>query len=356
MERVYNFSAGPAALPLEVLQQAQAELLNWQNLGYSVMEVSHRTPMFQDVVDESESLLRELLKVPEDYRILFLSSSARAQFSAIPMNLLGSNQDVDFLITGFWSKVASIEAQKYGNVNVVAEYQESDLLTIPPIETWQLNPKAQYFYYTGNETIEGIEFFQPPNVNDVPLVCDMTSNFLAYPIDISRFGLIFAGCQKNAGIAGLTIVIVRKDLVDQQAIVPLVFDYKKQIQLNSLLVTPPVFPWYITLLLLRWLKGQGGVSAMEKINHQKSTMLYDIIDNNPIYQSKVDQSCRSRMNITFNLPTPEDELKFLNLAEQKNLYFLKGHAVKGGIRASIYNGVSLEAVKALAAFMSSFKL
>ncbi len=355
MNRIHNFGAGPAALPEEVLLQAQQELLNWQNRGYSIMEVSHRSEMFAEIVNESEANLRRLLNIPANYQVLFLGGGARMQFAAIPMNILADHKSIDVIVTGYWSKLAAIEAQKYCQVNIAATSEPQQYKSIPDPNTWQLTHDSAYVYYTANETIEGVEFHDIPQVSTAPLVSDMTSNILAYPIDVSRYGLIFASCQKNIGIAGLTLVIVRDDLIQKpMSITPLAYHYKSQAACQSLLTTPPTFAWYMTNLMLRWLLEQGGLNAMAEINKRKAQRLYHIIDQYDCYQNEIDARYRSRMNVTFSLKNKLLEEQFLAQAEQQQLYFLQGHSVKGGIRASLYNGVSEKAVDCLADFMTDF--
>ncbi|MCW5588627.1 MAG: 3-phosphoserine/phosphohydroxythreonine transaminase [Legionellales bacterium] len=356
MHRVHNFSAGPAALPLSVLEKMQAELLDWQGRGYSVMEMGHRTPMFREIVDQSERDLRELMHIPKDYSVLFLPGGARVQFAMLPMNLSANYPCIDFIETGFWSQTAIAEAKRYANVNIVASSKQDHYSYIPARDTWQLNPNAAYCYYTANETIEGVEFYDIPDVGDIPLVCDMTSNILARPIEVSRFGVIFAGAQKNAGIAGLTLVIIRNDLLQRQKLphTPSVFDYALEAEKSSLLITPPTFSWYVTSLVLNWLKEQGGLEAIAKINQQKSDLLYQIIDEYDCYTNPIQKQCRSRSNVVFRLANAELEHQFLQQAEARDLFFLKGHAVSGGIRASLYNAVPLETVQILAEFMREF--
>jgi phosphoserine aminotransferase len=351
--RVFNFAAGPAALPLEVLQQIQDELFNWQDTGVSLMELSHRSKQFMQLAEASEQLIRDLLAVPSNYKVLFLGGSARVHFSMIPMNILGGKRTADYIDTGFWSKIAITEAQKYCTVNTAISSSEDN---IPPESRWQLTPNAAYVYYTANETIDGIEFQHIPQCAHAPLVSDMTSNFLAYPLDVSKFGIIFAGTQKNIGIGGLSVVIIRDDLLDKaMPHTPMAYDYRLQAEKKSLLTTPPTFPWYVTYLMLQWIKAQGGLNAMAEINQRKAKKLYQVIDNSALYQNAIHAECRSRMNVVFTLADSALDSRFLEEAGQRGLQYLKGHRCKGGMRASIYNGVSEQGVDNLIEFMQQFE-
>lgn len=355
MTRAYNFCAGPAALPEIVLKQAQNELLDWQGHGTSVMEISHRGAAFEALAAEAENDLRLLLKVPEHYHILFLPAGATVQFSMIPLNLLGTKKKADYVHTGHWSQKAIKEAGRYCDVNVVAS-SAPDFLTIPNSAEWRLDPSAAYLHYTSNETIAGVEFDQIPPVESVPLVVDMSSNILAEPLDVSRFGLIYASAQKNIGAAGLSIVIVRDDLLHYASpLTPTVFHYKTQAAQHSMANTPPTYNWYLAGLVFKWLLAQGGLSAIAKINQQKAAVLYEAIDKSQLYVNHVDKRYRSKMNVPFYLKRPELLSEFLNQANEARLLYLKGHALVGGVRASIYNAVPLEAVQALIAFMKAFE-
>ncbi|NRB39640.1 MAG: 3-phosphoserine/phosphohydroxythreonine transaminase [Pseudomonadales bacterium] len=354
MARVHNFCAGPAALPLEVLEQAQKEILNWQNAGLSVMEMSHRSPEIVSIANAAEADLRELLNISDDYAVLFLQGGASSQFSAIPLNMLGEGKTADYINTGQWSKKAIKEAKRYGNINVAASSEDDNFASIPSFDSWNLSKDAAYLHYTPNETIGGVEFFWTPEV-DVPLVVDMSSTILSRPIDVSKFGMIYAGAQKNIGPAGLTIVIVRKDLIGHAAeITPTMLDWKTADDNDSMYNTPPTYAIYLAGLVFKWLKKQGGLEAMEKINRKKAEKLYSYIDNSGFYANPVEIASRSLMNIPFTLKDAELDKAFLVGAEEKGLLNLKGHRSVGGMRASIYNAVSEASVDALIAYMQEF--
>ncbi|XP_013867184.1 phosphoserine aminotransferase [Austrofundulus limnaeus] len=360
-KHIINFSPGPAKLPQSVLFQAQKELLDYSGLGFSVLEMSHRSSDFNKILNKAESLLRELLNIPDNYKVLFLQGGGSGQFSAVPLNLIGLKEDrcADYLVTGTWSSKAAKEAEKYGKVNIVHPKLDS-YTRIPDPSTWTLNPSASYVYYCCNETVHGVEYNFTPETNGVVLVSDMSSNFLSRPVDVSKFGLIFAGAQKNVGCAGVTVVIVREDLLGHtQKECPIVLDYKVQAEMNSLYNTPPCFSIYIMALVLEWIKNNGGSAAMETLNKQKSSMIYDIIDSsNGFYVCPVDKSCRSRMNLPFRVGKKEGdealEKKFLEGASKRGMISLKGHRSVGGIRASLYNAVTLEDTEALAGYMREF--
>ncbi|XP_017267736.1 phosphoserine aminotransferase [Kryptolebias marmoratus] len=360
-KHIINFGPGPAKLPQSVLFQVQKELLNYSGLGISVLEMSHRSSDFNKILNKTEGLLRELLNIPDNYKVLLLQGGGSGQFSAIPLNLIGLKEDrcADYLVTGTWSARAAKEAEKYGKINVVHPKLDS-YTKIPDPSTWTLNPSASYVYYCCNETVHGVEFNFTPETNGVVLVCDMSSNFLSRPVDISKFGLIFAGAQKNVGCAGVTVVIVREDLLGHtQKECPIVLDYKVQAEMNSLYNTPPCFSIYIMALVLEWIKNNGGSSAMEVLNKRKSSMIYDIINSsNNFFVCPVDASCRSRMNVPFRVGKKEGdealEKKFLEGAIKRGMISLKGHRSVGGIRASLYNAVTLEDTEALADYMREF--
>ncbi|MEE9452643.1 MAG: 3-phosphoserine/phosphohydroxythreonine transaminase [Gammaproteobacteria bacterium] len=355
MARVYNFGAGPAALPEEVLLQAQEEMLDWQSLGMSVMEVSHRGQNFKDLLQRAEQDLRDLLAIPDDYRVLFLTGPARSQFAMIPSNLLGEKTTADYIDTGMWSHAAIAEGQHFCQVNVAASSESKCYKTIPSQDEWQLNSEAAYCYYTTNETVGGVEFHAIPQVGEVPLVADMTSTLLSRPLDISKFGLIYAGAQKNFGPAGLTVVIVRDDLLDKAVrTTPSVFNYALQAKSQSLYCTPATFACYISGLVFRWIKQQGGLDAMATLNARKSTKLYEFIDNHDFYQNDIDPNYRSWMNIPFTLADEGLNEVFLEEAQVQDLYALKGHRSVGGMRASIYNGMPEAGVDILISFMDEF--
>jgi len=356
MSRVYNFSAGPAALPEPVLEQARDELLDWKGLGRSVMEISHRGPDFRDMAAESEADLRELLAIPTNYRVLFLAGGAQVEFSMVPLNLLGEKNSADYLITGHWSEVARAEAERYCRTNIVASGAENDFTSIPDTAVWECDPDAAYLHYTPNETIHGVEFDKVPRVESAPLVADMTSSILSRPLDVGRLGVIYAGAQKNVGPAGLGLVIIREDLLDRGlSITPKVFQYKRQAEADSLANTPPTFAWYVAGLVFKWLKERGGLAAVEAVNRRKAARLYETIDGSGgFYRNPVDPDCRSLMNVPFTLADPSLEEVFLREAESNGLYALKGHPAVGGLRASIYNAMPEAGVDALVAFMKHF--
>jgi len=352
--RVFNFAAGPAALPLEVLEQARDEMTDWHGSGMSVMEISHRSKAFIAVAEQAESDLRELLGIPGDYKVLFMQGGATGQFAAIPMNLAPAGSNVDYLNTGAWSKKAIGEARHYCNVNVAADAAGTNYTSVPARSDWKLTPGAAYLHYTPNETIGGVEFPFVPQV-DAPLVADMSSTILSRPIDVSRFGLIYAGAQKNIGPSGLCVVIVREDLLGHaRAGTPSVWDYKAMADDGSMLNTPPTFAWYFAGLVFKWLKRHGGLAAAAERNRAKAELLYATIDNSGFYRNPVDPSCRSWMNVPFILPDPALDKPFLADADSAGLMNLKGHQLVGGMRASLYNATTIDAVRALSEFMLEF--
>lgn len=356
MRRVYNFSAGPAALPEPVLQRARAELLDWDCTGMSVMEVSHRSAEFIAVAARAEADLRELLDVPDQYRVLFLQGGATLQFAAVPLNLASAESTVDYVITGSWGKKAQGEAARYAKVNVAADAAGDGYTKIPDPATWAVSDDATYLHYTPNETIAGVEFHTVPEVSDAPLVVDMSSTILSRPIDVSRFGLIYAGAQKNVGPAGLTIVIVREDLLGHaRAETPSVVNYQIMADTDSMSNTPPTFAWYVSGLVFEWLKEQGGLAAIAALNERKASKLYAAIDTSDFYSNPVARECRSLMNVPFTLADPALDERFLKDAQAAGLMNLKGHRSVGGMRASLYNAVSESAVDALLAFMAEFE-
>ncbi len=355
MSRVYNFSAGPAMIPPAVLQQAQQEFLDWHGSGMNIMEMSHRGKEFTDVAQRAEASLRRLMTIPDNYKVLFLQGGATAQFSAIPMNLLRGKTSADYFNTGQWSKKAIAEAARYCDVNIVATSEDKKFTTIPDPASWKLNPDAAYVHYTANETIDGLEFDHIPDTGDVPLVVDLSSTILSRPIDVTRFGLIYAGAQKNIGPAGLTLVIVRDDLIGQTiAGTPITFDYKVQADNDSMYNTPPTYALYLAGLVFDWLLGLGGLTAISDINERKANKLYDYIDQSAFYHNPVDKPYRSWMNIPFTLSNPALDNDFLAGAKDAHLLALKGHRSVGGMRASIYNAMPEEGVDALIAFMTEF--
>ncbi|XP_071941565.1 phosphoserine aminotransferase-like [Antedon mediterranea] len=359
-QRVINFAAGPAKLPEEVLLTAQREMMNYSGLGVSIMELSHRSAEFGKIMNKVEQDYRDLLDIPDNYKVLFLPGGGTGQFSAVPMNILNGGT-ADYIVTGSWSAKALKEAQKYGKVQEVFKKPKA-YTGIPSHDTWNLNPDAKYLYYCNNETVHGVEFQQTPyTLPNVPLVCDSSSNMLSRPIDVAKHGLIYAGAQKNMGCAGVTAVIVREDLVGTSIPeCPIILDYKTQVGMNSLYNTPPVYSIYIMGLVFEWVKKQGGVKVMEERSIKKSNLLYDVIDNSEnFYCCPVDVSARSRMNITYRIGGPggneELEKKFVEEAKKQGMVSLKGHRSVGGIRASLYNATTIEETMKLAEFMSEFK-
>jgi phosphoserine aminotransferase len=353
---IYNFSAGPAVLPKEVLQQAQAELCDWHGSGMSVMEMSHRGKEYMGIQAQAEADLRELLAIPPNYKVLFLQGGASQQFAMVPLNLLRGRKSADYLNTGAWSKKAISEGKKFGAVNVVATGEDRNFSYIPAFETWKRDSEAAYLHYTPNETIGGVEFNWVPETEGVPLVADMSSSILSRPVDVSKFGLIYAGAQKNIGPAGLTIVIVREDLVGETLPgTPTMLDYKIHADNDSMYNTPPTYSIYIAGLVFQWLKKNGGIAAMEQVNIAKARLLYDAIDaSNGFYSCPTAMSDRSRMNVPFTLKDAALDGDFLKQADAHGLLQLKGHRSVGGMRASIYNAMPLEGVQTLVGFMNQF--
>jgi phosphoserine aminotransferase len=354
--RVFNFAPGPATLPVEVLEQVRDELLDWQGSGCSVMEVSHRGKAFMAVAQEAEALLRELLSVPASYRVLFVQGGATSQFAAVPLNLARADSTVDYLNTGHWSLKALREAQRFtARVNVAADESASSYNTVPAPAGMRLTADAAYVHYTPNETIGGVEFPYIPETGGVPLVADMSSTLLSRPLEVAKFGLIYAGAQKNIGPAGLTVVIVREDLTGRaRPGTPAVWDYQAVAQEGSMLNTPATFAWYVAGLVLRWLKGQGGLAAMAARNRAKAQLLYETIDTSGFYRNPVAVNCRSWMNVPFTLADPRLDEQFLGGARAAGLANLAGHRSVGGMRASLYNALPLAGVEALVAFMREF--
>lgn len=356
MTRIFNFSAGPAVLPQEVLQQARDELLDWHGSGMSVMEMSHRGKEFMSIAAQTEADLRELLGVPANYKVLFLQGGASSQFSMVPMNLLRGKTSADYVNTGEWSKKAIKEAKRYCSVNIAASSEDKNFSYAPTQDRWTLNKDAAYVHYTPNETIGGVEFHWVPETNGVPLVADMSSNILSKPIAVDKYALIYAGAQKNIGPAGLTIVIVRDDMLGQTlAGTPTMFDYKVAADNESMYNTPPTFAMYIAGLVFQLLKRKGGLAAMEKVNVAKATLLYDYLDSTEFYACPTAKENRSRMNIPFTLHDAALDEAFLKGAKEAGLLQLKGHRSVGGMRASIYNAMPIEGVQALVSYMQAFE-
>jgi phosphoserine aminotransferase len=353
---IYNFSAGPAVLPKEVLQQAQAELVDWHGSGMSVMEMSHRGKEYMGIHARAEADLRELMGIPSNYRILFLQGGAHLQFSMIPLNLMRGKLSADYVNTGEWSKKAITEAKKFIQVNEVISNIDKNCTYVPDFKSWKLDKNAAYVHYTTNETIGGVEFNWMPDTGKVPLVADMSSNILSRPYDVSKFGLIYAGAQKNIGPAGVALVIVREDLLGHaDPRLPTMLDYKIHADGDSMYNTPPTFAIYMAGLVFQWLKKNGGVAAMERVNIAKAELLYETIDDsNGFYVCPVAKDDRSRMNVPFRTRDAALDAEFIRQAEACGLLQLKGHRLTGGMRASIYNAMSLAGVQALAGFMDEF--
>lgn len=355
MNRVYNFAAGPSMMPEEALQTAAREMLDYRGTGMSVMEMSHRSAMYQEIFDETEALVRELMGVPENYSVLFLQGGATGQFAAIPLNLL--SRSADYIDSGNFAHGALVEAQKYGSVRCVASSREENYASIPAWNPADFDPEADYFYITTNNTIFGTRYASLPETGRVPLVADMSSNILSEVYDVSRFGVIYAGAQKNIGPAGLTLVIVRKDLLGRaRKDCPKILNWTVMDEKGSMLNTPPTYAIYMAGLCMKWLKKQGGVAAIEKVNIEKSDLLYALLDESAFYRPKAAPASRSRMNVTFTTPSPELDAKFVKEAAAQGLVSLKGHRLTGGIRASIYNAMPMEGVRALADFMKKFEM
>ncbi|MDE2080930.1 MAG: 3-phosphoserine/phosphohydroxythreonine transaminase [Burkholderiales bacterium] len=356
MTRVFNFSAGPAALPEPVLRQAAEEMLDWHGSGMSVMEMSHRGREFIAIAAEAESLLRQLMAIPAHYKVLFMQGGAIAENAIVPMNLLRGHAGADYIDTGEWSKKSIQEARKYGRVNVAASAADSGYTTIPPRQTWRLDPGAAYVHICSNETIGGVEYPDAPDVGAVPLVADMSSSILSRPVDVTKYGALYAGAQKNIGPAGLTIVVVREDLIGQAlSITPSAFDYKTVADNESMYNTPPTYAIYIAGLVFKWLKDQGGLVAMEAHNRAKAALLYDYLDRTAFYRSPVARDCRSLMNVPFKLKDDALDAAFLKGAEERGMVQLKGHRSVGGMRASLYNAMPIAGVQALVAYMQEFE-
>ena len=355
MTRGLNFSAGPAALPEAVLRQTQAELLEWGGARASVMEISHRGKEFMALAEESERDLRDLLAIPAHYRVLFLQGGATQHFAQIPMNFARRDAVADYVVTGAWGEKAVREGSPYVRVRLAASSIDSHYTSIPPRAQWDLDPSAAYVHYTPNETIHGVEFQEIPDVGEVPLFADMSSDILSRPLDVSRFGLIYAGAQKNIGASGLVIMIVRDDLLDRcPSDIAKIFNYAEHAANGSLLNTPNTFGWYLAGLVFKWLKAEGGLAAIGARNRAKADLLYAAIDESDFYANAVERSARSLMNVPFTLPRPELDALFLAESREAGLLALKGHKAVGGMRASIYNAVSLEAVQQLVDFMRDF--
>ncbi|SMC28878.1 phosphoserine aminotransferase apoenzyme [Andreprevotia lacus DSM 23236] len=356
MTQVFNFSAGPAVLPREVLLQVQQELTDWHGTGMCVMEMSHRGKEFTQIIHEAEADLRQLMGIPSNYKVLFLQGGAHFQFSMLPLNLARQDDTVDYVNTGHWSKIAIKEARRYANVNIAASSEDRNFSYVPDEAGWKKTANAAYLHYCSNETIGGVEFPFIPDAGNVPLICDMSSNILSKPVDVSKFGLIYAGAQKNIGPSGLTLAIVREDLLGRaRPETPTMLDYKVQADGESLYNTPPTFAIYVAGLVFKWLLAQGGVRAIEQRNIEKAALLYETIDaSGGFYHCPVDRANRSRMNVAFTLGDESLDDAFLEGAKARELLQLKGHRSVGGMRASIYNAMTVEGVRALTDYMREF--
>lgn len=354
MNRIHNFSAGPAALPLEVLQKAQEELLDYHGKGASIIEMSHRSPEYTEINTQAEERMLKLLGATDDYKVLYLQGGASSQFMMVPFNFLQSGETADYINTGSWSKKAIKEAKLFGNVNVAFSSEEQNFTRVPKQSELKLSNNAKYVHFTSNNTISGTEFPKEPEAN-VPLVCDASSDFLSRPVNIKKYGIIYAGAQKNLGPAGVTVVVIRKDFLEKARTegVPTMLSYKTHAE--KLFNTPPVFAVYFVNLVLEWLEKKGGTAAMQKINEEKAGILYSEIDKDDFFRGTAEVESRSKMNVTFRLANEDLEKKFLAEAAQNSLSGLKGHRSVGGIRASIYNATTLDSVKTLVSFMSEFR-
>lgn len=357
MNRVYNFSAGPSALPLPVLEKAQKELVNYGDAGMSVMEMSHRSGSFQAIIDACEASLRSLLNIPDNYKVLFLQGGASSQFAMVPLNLLNGSKKADYVLTGLWSKKAYKEASRYGETKVIASSEDKTFSYIPKLDKSTFTKDADYFHITYNNTIYGTKYSELPDVGDVPLVADMSSSILSEPVDVSKFGIIYAGAQKNMAPAGLTVAIVREDLIgNAMDITPTMFNYATHSENGSMFNTPPTYPIYICKLVCDWLKELGGLEEMKKINVKKAGILYDYLDNSKMFNATVEnKDDRSLMNVPFVTGNDELNAKFIKEATANGFVNLKGHRTVGGMRASIYNAMPVEGVQALVNFMKKFE-
>lgn len=358
MSEVFNFCAGPAMLPTPVMAKAQEEFTNWNNTGCSVMELSHRSAIYMAMAAEAEADLRDLMAIPDNYKVLFCHGGGRGQFSAVPLNLLSQGKSADYIVNGSWSKAAALEAKNFGEINVIniREEHSDGETSLTPCDQWSLNSDAAYVHYCPNETVDGIEINDIPNTHGVPLVADMSSTILSHEIDVTKFGVIYAGAQKNIGPSGLTIVIVREDLLgNAQKSTPCIMNYETSANNDSMYNTPPTYAWYLAGLVFQWLKALGGVKAIAKINQDKAELLYKAIDGSDFYQNNIEPQYRSKMNIPFWLKDESLNEQFLTQAEQHGLMALKGHRIVGGMRASIYNAMPIEGVQALVDFMRKFE-
>lgn len=357
MNLIYNFSAGPAMIPQDVLYQAQKELKNWKNIGCSIMEISHRTKEFNQVITEAEEDLRDLLNLSDAYKVLFCQGGARGQFSAVPMNFLGKLSSADYINSGYWSHAAFVESKKYCNSKKISikKIKNNTTYLLKPSQ-WNISDISAYIHYCPNETIDGLSLYEEPNFTDKIVIGDFSSFILSRSIDINKYGLIYAGAQKNIGPSGITIVIIRKDLIGYASkLCPSILNYNVMHQYNSMFNTPPTFAWYLSGLVFKWLKKQGGIKKIEQLNKKKSDLLYQVIDDSNFYINNIDTANRSQMNVIFHLLNPELDSIFLKESKKFGLYALKGHVIVGGMRASIYNAMPIEGVKKLAQFMLFFE-
>ncbi|MFN2578914.1 MAG: 3-phosphoserine/phosphohydroxythreonine transaminase [Pyrinomonadaceae bacterium] len=355
-ERIFNFSAGPAVIPAPVLEEAQRDMLSLPGVGMSVMEISHRSKTFDEIIQGAETGLRELLNIPKDYSVLFLQGGASLQFAMVPMNFLSLDSSADYIITGSWGRKAAKEAQKFGTVDMAANMADGGFTRVPNQDELQLNPRAAFVHMTSNETIEGVEFKREPEVGDLPLVADMSSNILSKPIPIEKYGIIYAGAQKNMGPSGVTVVVMRDDLLPRiRAGVASMLDYNTHVKNDSLYNTPNTWGIYILNLVCKWLKEKGGLAGMQQENEAKAKLIYDAIDATDFYRGHADADSRSMMNVTFRLPSEDLEKKFASAASAAGMDGLKGHRSVGGIRASIYNAFPRAGCEALVQFMKEFE-
>jgi phosphoserine aminotransferase len=355
MKQIFNFSAGPAVLPKPVLERAQAEMLDWHGSGMSVMEMSHRGKEFTSILEKTEADLRQLMAIPDNYKVLFLQGGAIGENAIIPMNLL-NGKSADYVVTGSWSKRSVQDAKAYGQIDIAASAEAGGFTHVPAFSDWQLNKEAAYVHYCTNETINGVEFVEVPDTNGVPIVADMSSHILSRPVDVSKYGVIYGGAQKNIGPAGLCLVIVREDLLDRASpLTPAVFHWKTQADNQSMINTPPTYSIYIAGLVFEWLLAQGGVEAIEQVNIAKANLLYNYLDQTDFYYNPIQPAYRSRMNIPFRLRDEGLNEAFLKAADTRGLLQLKGHRSVGGMRASIYNAMPIEGVQALVGFMQEFE-
>ncbi|MBA2237077.1 MAG: 3-phosphoserine/phosphohydroxythreonine transaminase [Lysobacter sp.] len=357
MSRAYNFSAGPSTLPEEVLRQARDEMLDWHGVGASIVELSHRGPEFIQVATEAEADLRTLMSIPQDYAVLFLAGGATTAQALIPLNFAAPGQAADYVVTGHWGKTALKQAGPYVAASIAANGEAGGFRDVPPRAAWELSPDAAYVHYTANETIHGVEFRDIPDAGDVPLVADFSSSIVSEPLDVSRFGVIYAGAQKNLGPVGISVVIVRRDLLERAGQPRAdIFDYRSHLKGESMLNTPPTWNWYLAGLVFKWMLGQGGVAEFARRNARKSALLYSVIDGSGgFYRNEVAPRVRSRMNVPFFLHDEALDKPFLKQAQEAGLISLKGHRALGGMRASIYNAMPEEGVQALAGFMGDFQ-